>query len=86
MLCVAASETGEGSFNFMAAVAICSDFGASQKKSVTVSTVSPFICYEVMGLDAMILVFCIQKIIKTTDKLLEIINELSKLVGYKVKF
>ena len=28
-----------------------------QNKSVTVSIVSPFICYEVMGLDAMILVF-----------------------------
>ena len=27
-------------------------------KSVTVSIVSPSICYEVMGLDAMILVFC----------------------------
>ena len=27
-------------------------------KSVTVSTVSPSICHEVMGLDAMILVFC----------------------------
>ena len=27
-------------------------------KSDTVSTVSPFICHEVMGLDAMILVFC----------------------------
>ena len=26
-------------------------------KSVTVSIVSPFICHEVMGLDAMILVF-----------------------------
>ena len=26
-------------------------------KSATVSTVSPFICHEVMGLDAMILVF-----------------------------
>ena len=26
-------------------------------KSVTVSTVSPFICHEVMGLDAMIFVF-----------------------------
>ena len=26
-------------------------------KSLTVSTVSPFICHEVMGLDAMILVF-----------------------------
>ena len=28
-----------------------------KKKSVTVSTVSPSICHEVMGLDAMILVF-----------------------------
>ena len=28
-----------------------------RKKSVTVSTVSPSICYEVMGPDAMILVF-----------------------------
>ena len=45
-------------FNFMAAVTICSDFGAPPKiKSVTVSTVSPSICHEVMGLDAMILVF-----------------------------
>ena len=40
----------------MAAVTICSDFGA-QKKSATVSTVSPSICHEVMGLYAMILVF-----------------------------
>ena len=40
----------------MAAVTICSDFGASKKKSVTVSIVSPSIYHEVMGLDAMILV------------------------------
>ena len=43
----------------MAAVAICSDFGAPLKiKSDTVSTVSPVspsICHEVMGPDAMIL-------------------------------
>jgi len=45
------------SFNFMAAVAICSDFGAQKIKSDTVSTVYPSICHEVMGLDAMILVF-----------------------------
>ena len=46
------------SFNFMAAVTICSDFGAPQKiKSDTVSTISPSICHEVMGLDAMIFVF-----------------------------
>ena len=44
--------------NFMAAVTICSDFGAPQNiKSLTVSTVSPSICHEVMGPDAMILVF-----------------------------
>ena len=43
--------------NFMAAVTICSDFGAQNIKSATVSTVSPSICHEVMGLDAMSLVF-----------------------------
>ena len=43
--------------NFMAAVTICSDFGAQEIKSVTVSLVSPPICHEVMGLDAMILIF-----------------------------
>ena len=45
------------SFNFMAAVTICSDFGAPKIKSVTVSIVSQSICHEVMGLDAIILVF-----------------------------
>ena len=45
------------SFNFMAAVTIYSDFGAPQKiKSDNVSTVSPFICHEVIGLDALIFV------------------------------
>ena len=42
----------------MAAVTICSDFGAKKKiKSLTVSIASSSICHEVMGLDAMILVF-----------------------------
>ena len=45
------------SFNFMAAVTIFSDFGTQEIKSVAVSTVSPSICHEVMGLNAMILVF-----------------------------
>ena len=45
------------SFNFMAAVTICSDFGDPKIKSLTVSIVSPSIYHEVMGLDAMILVF-----------------------------
>ena len=41
-------------FNFMAAITICSDFGAPQNK---VCHVSPSICHEVMGLDAMTFVF-----------------------------
>ena len=41
----------------MAVVSICSDFGAPKIKSVTVSAVSPSIYHEVMGPDAMILVF-----------------------------
>ena len=41
----------------MAAVTICSDFGVQKKKSDIVSTVSPSISNEVMGSDAMILVF-----------------------------
>ena len=42
----------------MAAVTICSDFGAHKKmKSDSVSTVSPSISREVMGPDVMIFVF-----------------------------
>ena len=41
----------------MAALTILSDFGAQKIKSVTVSIVSPSIYHEVMGLEAMILVF-----------------------------
>ena len=44
------------SFNFMAEVTICSDFGALKIKSATVSTVSPSISHELMGPDAVILV------------------------------
>ena len=40
------------SFNFMA-----EDLEPKKIKSVTVSIVSPSICHEVMGPDAMILVF-----------------------------
>ena len=50
------SSKKQESFNFMAAVTICSDFGA-QKNKVSVSIVSLSIYHEVMGLDAMILVF-----------------------------
>ena len=41
------------SFNFMAAVTLCSDFGAQKRKSDVVST---SVSYEVMGPDAMIFV------------------------------
>ena len=41
----------------MAAVTICSHFGASKIKSVTVFIVSPSICHEVMVPDAMIFIF-----------------------------
>ena len=57
----------QASFNFMAAIIICNDFGAQGNKvchyfhcfpiSVTISIVSLSICHEVMGPDAMILVF-----------------------------
>ena len=40
----------------MAAVTICSDFGAQEKKVCHCFIVSPSICHEVMGPDAMILV------------------------------
>ena len=44
------------SLDFMAAVTICSDFGAPKNK-VSVSIVSPSTCREVIWMDAMILVF-----------------------------
>ena len=44
------------SFNFMSTVTVHGDFGA-QENSLTVSVVFPSICHEVMGPDAMILVF-----------------------------
>ena len=45
------------SFNFMAAVTICSDLGAPQISSVSVSIVSPSVYHEVMGPDVMILAY-----------------------------
>ena len=41
----------------MAAVTLPSDFGAQENEFVTVSTFPPFICHEMMGLDALISVF-----------------------------
>ena len=45
------------SFDFMATVTICSDFGAQENKICPCFHFFP-ICHEVMGTDAMILVFC----------------------------
>ena len=45
------------SFNFIAVVTIHSDYEAQENQSVTVSILSPSICHEVMGPDAMIFVF-----------------------------
>ena len=41
----------------MAAVTLCSDFGAHENKICHCFHFSPSICHEVMGPDAMILVF-----------------------------
>ena len=46
------------SFNFMAAVTACSDFEAPKDKVFHCFHCSPSICHEVMGPDAMTLVFC----------------------------
>ena len=51
------SSKEQVSFNFLSAVTVCSDFGAQENKICHYSTFSPFMCYEVMGPDAMILVF-----------------------------
>ena len=42
---------------FMAAITICSDLESKNINSATVSSVSPSICHEVMGMDAMFFVF-----------------------------
>ena len=56
------------SFNFMAAVPSAVILEPKKIKSVTVSIVSPSICHEVMGLDAMIFVvfFLINELIYFT--------------------
>ena len=45
------------SFNFVAAVTVHIDLGAKKMKSDTVSTFFPFICYKVIGPEAIIFVF-----------------------------
>ena len=44
-------------FNFMSAVSNHSDFGAKKRRSVIVPSFFPSTCHEVIGFDAMILVF-----------------------------
>ena len=51
------SSKEQASFNFMAVVTIYSDFGVQENKVCHCSIVFPYICHEVMGSDAMILVF-----------------------------
>ena len=48
-------------FNFLAAVTICSDFVAQENKMCLFSPFPPFICHEVIGPDAMILVLWMLK-------------------------
>ena len=51
------SSKEQASYNFMAAITIYSGSGAQENEVCHVSIVSPSICYKVIGLDAMILVF-----------------------------
>ena len=55
--CLSFSSMEQVSFNFMAVVIIHSDFGAQENKICYCLHFSPSICHEVMGLDAVILVF-----------------------------
>ena len=55
------SSKEDASFNLMAAVTICIDFGAQENKVCHCFHFPPSICHEVIGLDAMILVFWILK-------------------------
>ena len=45
------------SFNFMTTVTICSDFGAQENKNLSLFTLFPHIYHDVMGPNAVILVF-----------------------------
>ena len=55
-VCHSFSPKEQVSFNFMAAGIIHSDFGAQENKICHCLHFPPYICHEVMGLDAMILV------------------------------
>ena len=51
------SSKEQVSFNFTTLVIVHNDLEFKKIKIITVSDFSPSICHEVMGLDAMILVF-----------------------------
>ena len=51
------SSKDQVSFNFMAAVIVCSDFGAQESKVCHCFHCFPTICFEVMELAAMIFIF-----------------------------
>ena len=55
--CHSFSSKEQGSFNFVAVVTVCSDFGAQENEICHCFHFSPSICYGIMGPDAMILVF-----------------------------
>ena len=55
--CLTLSDSMElASFNFMASVTVCSDFGTPKIKSVTAFTFSPSFYHEVVG-SGVILIF-----------------------------
>ena len=53
---VITSSREQVSFNFMAVITICSDFGAPQNKLYHCFHFSPCICHEVVGWDAITLI------------------------------
>ena len=56
-LVIAFLSRKQTSFNFMAAVTICSDFEAQENKICHCLYISPSICHEVIGLDTLIFGF-----------------------------
>ena len=56
-LVIAFSSKEQVSFNFMAAVTICSDFGAQENKVSHCFHCFPSVCHDVMGPDAMMFAF-----------------------------
>ena len=56
-LVIAFPPRSKESFNFVAAVTLCSHFGAQVNEIWQFLLVSPFVCHEVIGPDSLILVF-----------------------------